>query len=937
MERLKRMETTGNGVAHVAVSEDSLDLYDDLDLNNFSTSESSPNPSQLKESMDLYEEIVTEEQQGKESSYIELNSRFQAAQHQIKELHRRLQRMEIQNTVLNTENNRLRKNISALLCTARQEVMRKDAVIQRLNQSSMKGHHSRVNQVHDPNFSRQALTSSMSRTSKSKTPSPSRHSSPSQASSSSRDSSLPKDHLRPPKTENDSPHNKASASCIVTRVSSCSHSKGSSSGHGQLSYKQNQHSISNSVISSSTRHCGSDKHKTKYREQHCQKLVTQDRKYRISSASKRNDYAGERDRSRNIDKNIRRRYDSRTGKRRDTKNFDGYHRSERSKSPPITNLHSQCSLDACGGRTREWRHEIPLLDSQHSTRHSCTKDYCRREKIKITNEHCSSQMENSDSKKQKRSSTNPQEDSYDFSNKKQRNRLSKKYQWKGDRQHKEITCKQRRNTTSEESIDENQPSEESRNAINMVKRTKFQKTSVKQPVEHNCQKWKMSFMETLNLTLSPLKKTVPNNTGQDGLTALNLIFEKGPDDNLQVHKHVIDKIDNNELQDNLEELPIDFVATSEKLQVKDVLENDKSHGEACLALGQSEGTSFQIISSSQSIDLAVNCMVLDGSAKDNTSRTEKDWNYEAKSKFSPDSHLDSHEQPDLTGNGSCIFNNMKGKEPSTLLQKVDCESHKSQSSAVAQHGASFEISKRQVPPTVSLNKGMEYASTEIDLFLPEDGIKTNPGCQQTYLITLPHDSQPGVNHSFFSSPTIEKVSCCAHDDFKDADAVSSTIGLELVPRKGLSLPETMYVFMNEDNSGSSDIAVDLSSSNGCIGVSKVSSTTEEIVLPKSDCELFVTLKKNLSKNKKTRYVEPSSSVLLLHDEDSMIRTFSHLERIPDPISPLRSPIHQTKTINIVHGNPGHIKSLQKEHASGAIFHYEKVNLEIGCGNGLGAD
>ncbi|XP_061668794.1 CASP8-associated protein 2 isoform X5 [Syngnathoides biaculeatus] len=138
MERLKRMETTGNGVAHVAVSEDSLDLYDDLDLNNFSTSESSPNPSQLKESMDLYEEIVTEEQQGKESSYIELNSRFQAAQHQIKELHRRLQRMEIQNTVLNTENNRLRKNISALLCTARQEVMRKDAVIQRLNQSVLK-------------------------------------------------------------------------------------------------------------------------------------------------------------------------------------------------------------------------------------------------------------------------------------------------------------------------------------------------------------------------------------------------------------------------------------------------------------------------------------------------------------------------------------------------------------------------------------------------------------------------------------------------------------------------------------------------------------------------------------------------------------------------------------------------------------------------------
>lgn len=39
-----------------------------------------------------------------------------------------------QNTGLNTENFRLKKNISALLKTARQEVIRKDAEIQRLNQ-----------------------------------------------------------------------------------------------------------------------------------------------------------------------------------------------------------------------------------------------------------------------------------------------------------------------------------------------------------------------------------------------------------------------------------------------------------------------------------------------------------------------------------------------------------------------------------------------------------------------------------------------------------------------------------------------------------------------------------------------------------------------------------------------------------------------------------
>ncbi|KAJ4929485.1 hypothetical protein JOQ06_005092 [Pogonophryne albipinna] len=116
-------------------NEDSVDIYDGLDLSfNNNAVNPSPNASRLKESLDLYEEMVTEEQQSRESSYSELKSRFQAAQNQIRELRRRVEQMEIQNTGLNTENGRLKKNICALLQTARQEVIRKDAEIQRLNQ-----------------------------------------------------------------------------------------------------------------------------------------------------------------------------------------------------------------------------------------------------------------------------------------------------------------------------------------------------------------------------------------------------------------------------------------------------------------------------------------------------------------------------------------------------------------------------------------------------------------------------------------------------------------------------------------------------------------------------------------------------------------------------------------------------------------------------------
>lgn len=144
-------------------NEDSVDIYDDMDVHPgssagnlpaselddlefplrpwkavrvspwFHTVKSSPATAQLRESMDLYEELVTEEQHSRESSYTEvsappsclhhreprvhkaewlfgqhcqkwtffsvgvfqLTSRFQAAQNQIQELRQRLEQMEL--------------------------------------------------------------------------------------------------------------------------------------------------------------------------------------------------------------------------------------------------------------------------------------------------------------------------------------------------------------------------------------------------------------------------------------------------------------------------------------------------------------------------------------------------------------------------------------------------------------------------------------------------------------------------------------------------------------------------------------------------------------------------------------------------------------------------------------------------------------------------
>ncbi|XP_019714764.1 CASP8-associated protein 2 [Hippocampus comes] len=913
------MESTRSAVAFgVAINEDSVDIYDDLDLNHSKSLERfSPNSQQLKESMDLYEEIVTEEQQDKESSHTELQSRFQAAQHQIKELHRRLQKMEIENTGLNTENTHLKKNISALLRTARQEIMRKDAVIQRLNQSSGKVHyhHSRANNLHDQNSSSKANTISMRGIPESTTPSPLLHTSP-RVSSSSRDSHPPKVPPRPPRRESPSPNRKANTSCTETR-----HSKGPTSGHGLVPEKRNEHCISNSLISSSTRHHGSDQHKTKDREKQCQKRFdTTDKKYGTSSAPRRDRYSVEKDRPHKSDKDTGRRYESRICKTRDNKNVDGYHRSERSKSPPFEKSHAIGSSDAYKARTGEKRHKTPSLDSQHSTHLRGTEDYSRhREKIIL--KHSGSQREHSDSKDQKRSSLNRQAENYsDFPKEMQRDKLSKDYQWKEDRQHEEMTSSHRRTSSSERSRRaENRPSEEShnlkRNTIYKERQGKTGKTSAKEPVEENGQNSKLCFMETLNLTLSPIKKTVPNNTIQEGLTALHHIFQNGPHDGLQSDLHARDQIDGNELK-GTEKLLSDSVdsPTSKKLQVNDVQEKDTSDHETRLDTQQAEGNSIQAISSCQSIDSAANRMSThhNPKAQGNTSRKRKDRKDDIKAKFRPDVQLDSHEQPDETEFNN-LYGNVTGKQPSSSLQKVDSGRNKYQRAAVAQCAASSEKnSKGRVLGTKAPDKVMEYAVTPKHIFLPED-IEANPGAQQTYLI-ISQDSLPGVNPPLFSSPTNEDTHC-AQDDFRDTDAVSSTINVELGPQQEVSLPEAINFFMKRDNGGSLSPVTDPSTS---IGVSKVSSTTEEIVPPKNSCEFTVSPKKKSSEKTPEKNVELSISMPLLHDEDSMMRMLCHLKRIPDAISPLRSPIHLMKTSrHCVLGKPGHVKSLQKEFSNTA--------------------
>lgn len=161
------------------------------------------------------------------------------------------------------------------------------------------------------------------------------------------------------------------------------------------------------------------------------------------------------------------------------------------------------------------------------------------------------------------------------------------------------------------------------------------------------------------------------------------------------------------------------------------------------------------------------------------------------------------------------------------------------------------------------------------------------------------DAQPRGS-PLATSTSREEDLCSLEKTSTDVETVSSTISLESLPQEGLSLPEAIYV-LTQSNEQYSSIFPEPSSSTSGLGVSKVSSTTQETPVTDMDGNIIETPETSLSPAKcltpaksSEKSTKLSGSVPLLYDEDSMMRTLSSLKRIPDAISPLRSPIRITK-------------------------------------------
>ncbi|XP_003797573.1 CASP8-associated protein 2 [Otolemur garnettii] len=123
--------------------EGSLDIYAGLDSAVSDCASKTCVPS--RNCLDLYEEILTEEGTAKEATYHDLQVEYGKCQLQMKELMKKFKEIQTQNFSLKNENQSLKKNISALIKTARVEINRKDEEINNLHQRLSEFPHFRNN------------------------------------------------------------------------------------------------------------------------------------------------------------------------------------------------------------------------------------------------------------------------------------------------------------------------------------------------------------------------------------------------------------------------------------------------------------------------------------------------------------------------------------------------------------------------------------------------------------------------------------------------------------------------------------------------------------------------------------------------------------------------------------------------------------------------
>ncbi|XP_014868655.1 PREDICTED: CASP8-associated protein 2 isoform X1 [Poecilia mexicana] len=893
-EQIERMETfDASDSVDPGADEDSVDIYEGLDATGVgSSTEKCPSlGSGLKDSLDLYEDIVAEEQNNRETSYTELKSRFEAAQNQIKELHRRLQQMETQNTGLSSENNRLKKNISALLRTARQEIVRKDAEIKQLTQQVQRFHHHhhqpQIKQAQDPRSSFQASSSCSS------------------TGTLSPPSSFP---LLPPP-----PH---PPPFVAPPISFQYEEEPSPADAPQPTSKETCH-FSRSM-KSSTHNCSK-------RYESAEKLPGVDgctsrnrevkgQSYKLSESAERrlrdcthHNKDSVQKKVHKEDKDTGKEFDSQSHKNTKYQKVGRHCRSDGAKTSSQEHLHSAASSE----HRREVK-KIQRTDKTSSIEHAKVSDQqlggsCSPESRKNPRGY---KYNSRSSPKNKRSSSPDQFTKRCGNGSRERERSRQRdYQRIVDRRcEDEIRSRHHRRSSQKESSGDREKHRDKQTGKpdgskegRWEKKPRDVKRSSEEPspeantsVDDNSNR-KLCFMETLNLTLSPIKKhTAPRDSLKEPLR-LEGDVEENSQPNLD-NMCVIDEVDGGELGSEPEPGP--GHAAERALEELKAPCNQTSNMEDV----EEDGN---IGAESQGRPLAVHSNSLWRPPQDPADTTKlhiaagEDLKHpEEQLEQISNSWITERDQLEVTKSSQ-----PSNTPPQILEQHSSSEAPTSEvqhAAAADEHAAQHEHAaadsgEAPAPPRLSQSTVSEASAQ------PDD----THGTEEVYEEARLRDGwghQAATSQPSSTSVTMDNHPVGQPQSSKDLDSVSSTICLTSLAQKGRILTKDICAMTQTDPHLWTSSPQPISSVD-CIGVSKASSTTEELrpttVTPKKFCS--------------PDHKKLSSSVSLPHDEDSMMHTLSNLKRIPEAISPLRSPAQMAKRgVLHVHSKLGHVKSLQKD-------------------------
>lgn len=444
-------------------------------------------------------------------------------------------------------------------------------------------------------------------------------------------------------------------------------------------------------------------------------------------------------------------------------------------------------------------------------------------------------------------------------------RLSKYEPRKEDRQERRAEGDAKRHRR--DSKEKHRSKEHNKRALKPVESSSKEKTiSQKVVVEESSPHRKLCFMETLNLTLSPVKK--PGLDCEGGQKETNDATETPQDDS----------------QPNMEDMCV-------------LDEVDSSEPEVAL----------------------MNCP----EATDNVQRSDEKKDFEKT--INSTSSSCNNELLDDNSVHSSIPNKVEIQKEDCLLKCVGERTENREDTATKASTSVAVVSVTQTKASESINTCSSKTTFSVMQSTVSISLEDKPDLSSGSLeILTKSTSSTSTQNQDISSQQMAP---------KDVEIVSSSISLESLPQEGLSLPEAID-FLTQSNVDCNSTASPEPSSTVCIEMSKVSSTTQETATSDRYADISKTPKKSftsvnfLSPPKSSE--KPSSSVPLLYDEDSMMRTLSSLKRIPDAISPLRSPVRISKR-NLHHlQKPGHVKSLHKEFSSApadAIFKKVDVNKE----------